>query len=81
MKYLSVKKIINLGILCFSICFFGCGESEILDPNDEKAFIEIFHALEIDFNKSDTDNDYLDYIIQKYRLWDPGHLKKYKSNK
>ncbi|MDH4129496.1 MAG: hypothetical protein OEV44_12115 [Spirochaetota bacterium] len=78
-----IKQNIIISVILLSIWTLGCSKSEILNPNDEKTFIEIFHALEIDYNKSSNDENaiYLDYIIQKYQLWKAEQLKKYIDSK
>ena len=77
----------NAYFLLLGLCFLfaACSNKGDFDLSREE-FIELFHALEIEgidslkvtlpiFRESDTVR-YADYIIQKYRLWDPVYMRK-----
>jgi hypothetical protein len=61
----------------------GCSGNKSFNPNDDKVFVEIFHALEI-YTRNSFNEDkaqYIDYIIQKHGLWKGENLKRYKRAK
>ena len=82
-KLLLMKWIFYGGFLILLISQLGCNQKELLVKQDENAFIEIFNALEIDYQEDSNSNDiqYLDYVIQKYQLWRNENLRRYKEAK
>ncbi len=79
-----MKKITLILSLIFTLSVIACNGQEQSPIEDSNAFVEIFHGIELLYTNdyfNDNQVQYLDYLLQKYQLWNRDNIEKYKKKK